>query len=73
MNAANWTDRKGKKFRVTCADGMSEILNGEAIYYADKLDQLAGLDFMLLHFTTESAQECCRIAKEYRLGGTAAE
>ncbi|MFA0816169.1 MAG: U32 family peptidase [Anaerofustis sp.] len=64
------TDRKGKKFRVTCADGMSEILNGEAIYYADKLDQLAGLDFMLLHFTTESAQECCRIAKEYRLGGT---
>ena len=63
------TDRKGKQFRVACDNGVCEIFNSEAIYYADKREQLRIFDFILLQFTSENAAQCKAVLSEYQNGG----
>jgi hypothetical protein len=64
---------KGKKFRVTCADGMSEILNGEAKFIMPINWINCRFGFYAAAFYNRKCAGMLPIAKEYRLGGTAAE
>ena len=59
-------DRKGERFTVVCNGDTCEILNPQPIYYADKKDYLKTLDFILLQFTTESADICSAVLDAYQ-------
>lgn len=57
------TDRTGRKLTVLCHKRKySSLLNPVPLYIGDK--EISGVDFTLLYFTTESAEEC---EKAYRV------
>ena len=61
-------DRKGERFPVLRAPGCrSEIFNAKRLYLADKAADYrrVGAWAARLSFTTESAQECLHIARQY--------
>lgn len=58
------TDRKGVTFPIECRSGCAEILNDRPVYLADKA--LRGVDFQLLYFTVETAEQCAHILQAYR-------
>ena len=65
-------DRKGVAFPVTCEDGpgsCTEVLNSLPLYWADQLDKLPEVDFLLLHFTGESPEEAAELLCRHRGGG----
>ena len=64
------TDRKGVRFPVYCRDGISEILNSAPVYLADKRDDLAAFDFLLLSFFDETPGRVRKIIDEYLRGGS---
>lgn len=64
-------DRKGVVFPLACEAGCTELLNSTPLYWADKREDLPLLDFWLLHFSTESAQEVENILAAYQQGHTA--
>ena len=57
---------KVRDFPIVCNDGTCEILNPQPIYYADKKELLKDLDFILLQFTTESKETCCKVLDAYQ-------
>ena len=63
------TDRKGKQLAVVCTgageNGARELLNPVPLWMADRRRELAGADFELLYFTTETAAEALRLTKAY--------
>ncbi len=63
-------DRMNKRFPVVCRNGYSELLNSTPLYLADRIDEIAQLDFILLYFTDESCENCEKIIGEYTFGGT---
>lgn len=63
------TDRKGIFFPVRCRKDCAELLNSVPIWMADRLNELEKLDFLILYFTTESAQECESVLSAYHTGG----
>ncbi len=66
------TDRKGVAFPVACEDGpgsCTEVLNSLPQYWADRLDKLPKVDFLLLHFTGESPEETAEQLCRHRNGG----
>jgi putative protease len=65
------TDRKGVKFPLQCSGGCTELLNSVPLYLADRTHELPPLDFILLHFTIETAAQTAQIINEYRHGGFA--
>lgn len=64
-------DRKGIRFPLACAGGCAELLNSAPLYWADKREEIPPLDFWLLHFTVETAEETAGILLRYRQGGEA--
>ncbi len=62
------TDRKGNRLYASCAYGMTELYNPVPLYMGDRLDELRGLGFYTLRFTTEDAVECQRVLDGYRTG-----
>ena len=62
-------DRTGAVFPVMCEGGCAEVYNAVPIYWADKLEELPELDFQMLYFTTETADETAEIARYYQTGG----
>lgn len=64
------TDRKGVSFPVRCRNGFSEVFNSVPIWLADRLDETAGLDYLLLWFCDESPEEVRDILAAYRSGAT---
>ncbi|NCC87310.1 MAG: U32 family peptidase [Clostridia bacterium] len=60
------TDRLGVQFPIVCTNGFSEILNSRPIYMAERLKELDNIDFMILFFTKESADECEKIIDAYQ-------
>lgn len=65
-------DRMGVRFPLECHRKTAvEILNSAPLWWADKQAELPPLDFKLLHFTTESAEETARVWQTYRRGGPA--
>lgn len=61
------TDRTDRSFPVKCNknNGYVEILNSEVLFLANRLDKFGGVDFFMLNFYDESADEAARIIAEY--------
>lgn len=60
------TDRKKEVFEVRCTGRRySEIFNSKPVYLADKMEELSGIDYGLLSFTTEGAKQVDRILLRY--------
>lgn len=60
------TDRKKEVFEVRCTGRRySEIFNSKPVYLADKMEELSGIDYGLLSFTTEGARQVDRILLRY--------
>ena len=57
---------------MACEDGpgsCTEVLNSLPLYWADRLDKLPKVDFLLLHFTGESPEETAEQLCRHRNGG----
>ena len=63
------TDRKDINFKIYCEDGVTKMINNRPIFMADKKDFLNTLDFILLDFTDETAQEVEEIISIYKNNG----
>ena len=59
------TDRKETEFPIRCRNGYSELLNSKVIWLADRKDEMTGLDFEVLYFTTESADRVDAVIAAY--------
>lgn len=60
------TDRKKEVFEVRCIGRRySEIFNSKPVYLADKMDEVSGIDYGLLSFTSEGAKQVDRILLRY--------
>ena len=62
------TDRKGIDFPVMCRQGYSELLNSAPLYMGDRTGEIPAVEFLLLYFTNETADECCEIIQKYKHG-----
>lgn len=58
------TDRKNIFFPVRCRAGYSEIFNSRPLWLSERMDEFS-VDFAVLYFTFESAEECGEIIKAY--------
>lgn len=59
-------DRMGVKFRVICNNRRySEILNSTKLYMAERMDELRGISFAILYFTTEDKVDCGLVIEDY--------
>jgi putative protease len=64
------TDRLGKRFPLTCLDGITTLHNCVPLYIGDKRAPFAArLKFFTLYFTTESPKECEAVTRSF-LDGT---
>ncbi len=63
------TDRMGAQFPVKCYGEYKEILNSAPLYLADRLDEVACVDFITLLFTDETQQDCDEVIDAYVNGG----
>ena len=66
------TDRTGRRFRVRCTEGYTEIFNSDAVYLADKPDTFEKFHFITLFFTDESENEIKKIFSDYAEGSVSA-
>ncbi len=60
------TDRLNYKFPIRCNLQVAELLNHTPIYLADKMDDLANLDYLILYFTDESKDQVNLILQAYK-------
>lgn len=67
------TDRLGISFPIRCRGDHSELLNSAYTYLADNIDELRGLDFILLSFTDEKSDRVRKIIDSYISGGKTPE
>ncbi len=58
-------DRKDIEFPVICRAGYSELLNSAPLYMGDRLDEIPNVDYLLLYFTNETADEANDIIDMY--------
>lgn len=63
------TDRLGNRFFVDCSWQVSHLYNHVPLFLADRLQELAGVDFLTLYFTREAPDRCAEIAALYETGG----
>ena len=61
-------DRKGIAFPVMCRTGYSEVLNSAPLYMADRLHEIPPVDYLILYFTNETADEAEDIINKYMYG-----
>ena len=59
------TDRKGNEFTLMCRAGCTELLNFTPLVLSDKQDSFTGVEFMSLHFTYETPEECADVFMNY--------
>ena len=62
-------DRMNVEFPVVCKNGCSFILNSRPLWLADKTAQIRNVDYTLLYFTDESADECKKVIEAFENGG----
>lgn len=67
------TDRRGKKFPLQCDGGCVELLNADRLYWADHREDIPSVNFWLLSFMDETAEQAGRVIHWYRAGGPAQE
>ncbi len=58
-------DRKGNEFTLMCGAGCTQLLNFTPLVLSDKQDSFTGAEFMSLHFTHESNDECVDVMMNY--------
>lgn len=63
-------DRKNVDFPVRCNLGVAEVLNSVPTYMGDREHEIRNLDFRLLYFTDENADEVEQIINLYNNGCT---
>ena len=61
-------DRMGIEFPVICKNGASFILNSRPLWIADRINELKNLDYGLIYFTNETADECKKIVFDIKKG-----
>ena len=61
-------DRTGRANKIVCHGNYTEILNTQALYLADRLEDLKNISFITLYFTDEGPDEIKKIIDEYRFG-----
>ncbi|MBQ6654712.1 MAG: U32 family peptidase [Erysipelotrichaceae bacterium] len=59
------TDRTGARFPVRCSFEMSELFNSTPLYLADKQADVSNIDYQILYFTIESADEVNEVIEAY--------
>lgn len=59
------TDRKGKRIRVVCREGYTELLNPDCLYLGDRLTGTTGLDFHVMYFTGETPRQAAEAVEAY--------
>ena len=62
------TDRMGAEFPARCRMGYSELLNSVPVWLADRQNELLGIDFQILYFTNETADEVSGVISAYKNG-----
>lgn len=62
------TDRTGRKSPVICCGEYAEIFNSSPVYMADRMNELKGIDFLVLSFTDESAEMVSSLINDYISG-----
>ena len=62
------TDRMGAEFPVRCRMGYSELLNSVPVWLADRQNELLEIDFQILYFTNETADEVNGVISAYKNG-----
>lgn len=60
------TDRLGIKFPVRCRMGYSELLNSVPLWLGDKQNDLSSLDFQVLYFTNETAEQTSDVIARFK-------
>lgn len=60
------TDRKGETFPVQCDGSTAQIYNNRPVYLADRQKELEFADYVVLYFTTETAQQCRSVIEAWR-------
>lgn len=60
------TDRLGTNFPIRCRLGYSELLNSVPLWLADRQNELNGIDFQVLYFTNETADEVKLVIEAYK-------
>ncbi len=60
------TDRKNIDFPIRCRLSFSEMFNSVPTYLADRKDEYAFLDFIVLHFTVEERSQVEQIISAYK-------
>ncbi len=60
------TDRLGIKFPVRCRMGYSELLNSVPLWLGDKQNDLSSLDFQVLYFTNETAEQISHVIARFK-------
>ena len=61
-------DRTGRANKIVCHGNYTEILNAQALYLADRLEDLKNISFITLYFTDDGPDEIKKIIDEYRFG-----
>lgn len=61
-------DRTGRKSPVMCSEEYSEVFNSSPVYMADRMNEISGIDFIVLSFTDENAEETAKIIENYICG-----
>ncbi|MBQ5911147.1 MAG: U32 family peptidase [Clostridia bacterium] len=60
------TDRKNESFPVLCRNGYSELYNSKVLWLADRQNELSGLTFQILYFTTETPEQVNEVITAYK-------
>lgn len=60
------TDRKGKRLRVACRDGYTELYNPDCLYLFDRIGETAGADFHLIYLTGETPRQAADAVAAYQ-------
>ncbi len=60
------SDRTGRENNVVCHKNYVEILNSQALYMADRLEEIKNVSFITLYFTNESPIKIKSIMREYK-------
>lgn len=64
--SSSLTDRKNESFPVLCRNGYSELYNSKVLWLADRQNELSGLAFQILYFTTETPNQVDQVINAYK-------
>ncbi len=63
------SDRTGRSNKIVCHGNYAELLNSQALYMADRIDEIKNVSFITLYFTEETPEQISSIIDEYKTSG----